>query len=69
MAGPRARIHAMFPTEEHADELDTLLNAFRKDIVEFVLEAVKYAAGDDTAEDVADSSPTLEAWLEGRDIG
>ena len=68
MTGPRARIHAMFPTEEHADELDAHLREYRKDIVEFVLEAVKYSAGDDTAEEVADSSPTLEAWLEGRDV-
>ena len=69
MTGSRARIHALLPTEEYADELDAHLREYRKDIVEFVLEAVKYAAGDDTAEHVADSSPTLEAWLDGRDIG
>lgn len=68
MTGPRARIHALFPTEEHAEELDMLLNAFRKDVVEFVLEMVKSACGDVSAEEVQDSSPTLEAWLEGRDL-
>ncbi|WP_333742675.1 hypothetical protein [Streptomyces ardesiacus] len=66
---PRASIHAMFATDdETAAKLDTLLNAFQKDVAEFVLEAVKYAAGDDTAEHVKDSSPTLEAWLDGRDL-
>lgn len=64
----RARIHAMFTTDdESAAKLDALLNEFRKDVAEFVLEAVEYAAGDDTAEHVKDNSPTLEAWLEGRD--
>ncbi|MFE1205655.1 hypothetical protein ACFW5V_28625 [Streptomyces sp. NPDC058762] len=65
---PRASIHAMFATDdETAAKLDALLNQYRKDVAEFVLEAVEYAAGDDTAEHVKDSSPTLEAWLDGRD--
>lgn len=66
---PRASIHALIPgiDDETAAKLDTLLNQYRKDVAEFVLEAVEYAAGDDTAEHVKDSSPTLEAWLDGRD--
>ncbi|MFJ3037727.1 hypothetical protein [Streptomyces tendae] len=65
---PRASIHAMFATDgETAAKLDTLLNAFQKDVAEYVLWAVEQAAGDDTAEHVKDSSPTLAAWLDGRD--
>lgn len=65
---PRASIHAMLATDdETAAKLDTLLNAFQKDVAEYVLWAVEQAAGDDTAEHVKDSSPTLAAWLDGRD--
>lgn len=66
---PRAGIHAMFATDdETAAKLDTLLNAFQKDVAEYVLWAVEQAAGDDTAEHVKDSSPTLAAWLDGHDL-
>lgn len=63
----RARIHALFPAEETADELDARLREYRTEVVTSVLQAVEYALGDEAAEHLKIHNPELEAWLDGRD--
>lgn len=64
---PRAGIHAMFATDdETAAKLDTLLNAYRKEITEIVLHLVEQEV-EDITDRMQENSVTLAAWLDGRD--